>query len=313
MPPRISVAICTHNRSPYLRKALLSVAQQTLQAHVYEVIVVDNASTDDTRRVVEGFDGLSNLTYVFEATLGLSRARNRALEVATGKFIAYLDDDAIASPAWLTSLLDTFESSPKLLGCVGGRIDPIWEKPCPAWLPPELIQYFTVLDCGPVRRELDLPRESVYGANMAFLRQAVQSVGGFDLSLGRVGSRMLSCEEIIVQRRLAASGYATCYDPNAVVAHHIIQTRVSPDWLAQRAFWQGVSEAAMNIRLTAMKPTARISSVMEPLARLLAGPLLRIGRSARYPKDAQKIYVRCRRMGLLGAIYGYLAFHSHAA
>ncbi|MEE8471432.1 MAG: glycosyltransferase family A protein [Dehalococcoidia bacterium] len=98
MSIRVSAIICTHNRSDYLRQAIQSLADQTLPTEQYEVIVVDNGSTDNTRAVVEGFDHIANLRYVYEPILGLSQARNTGWQNARGEYIAFMDDDAIGYP-----------------------------------------------------------------------------------------------------------------------------------------------------------------------------------------------------------------------
>ena len=99
--PLLTVAICTHNRAPYLDKALASLLRQTADAASFEILVVDNASTDDTRSVVERSRALRpDIRYVHEARLGLSHARNRAIAETGTPVIAFLDDDAIASHPW---------------------------------------------------------------------------------------------------------------------------------------------------------------------------------------------------------------------
>jgi glycosyltransferase involved in cell wall biosynthesis len=133
--PRISATICTHNRAEYLGKALKSLSVQTLPAEDFEVLVVDNASTDDTAALVESVRPiLPSLRYVFEGSLGLSRARNTAIREARGDYIAFLDDDAVAVSEWLEAILTAFDTVKPTPVCVGGRIEPIWEGARPSWL-----------------------------------------------------------------------------------------------------------------------------------------------------------------------------------
>jgi len=95
--PRISVVICTHNRGFYLRKAITSVLAQDMPASEYELIIIDNKSTDDTAQVVASF-AAANVRYIHEPQLGLCFARNTGWYSAAGTYVAYLDDDAIAEP-----------------------------------------------------------------------------------------------------------------------------------------------------------------------------------------------------------------------
>src|SRR5882724_6993780 len=134
--PLISVAICTFNRSQYLGAAIESLANQTLDHMLYEVIVVDNNSTDATNQVVEEavrHHTNLDLRYVNESVQGLSAARNRAAQEAQGDFVAYLDDDAHAEPAWLGATLNAFQTLKPVPACVGGRIYPDWEGGVPDW------------------------------------------------------------------------------------------------------------------------------------------------------------------------------------
>ncbi len=239
--PRISAVICTHNRSAYLAQAIRSVADQTLPHDQYEVIVVDNASTDNTKAVVDGFAGAANLRYLYEPVLGLSQARNTGWQSARGKYVAYLDDDAIASPDWLGRILSAFETVQPAPGSVGGKVTPIWETPKPAWLPKELEPALTIVDWDPAPTFIDIDRQFLAGTNVAYPASALRSAGGFSTSLGRKGDRLLSSEEVLVSRALLRQGLGSYYDPLICVSHHIASQRLTKSWFYRRYFWQGVS------------------------------------------------------------------------
>jgi glucosyl-dolichyl phosphate glucuronosyltransferase len=109
--PSISVVICTYNRADRLRLALDALCTQTLSPQSFEILVVDNASTDDTAALCTFYkEKLPQLHYLFEPVQGLSRARNTAWEEAKSPYIAYLDDDAIPCDDWIESILLTFET-----------------------------------------------------------------------------------------------------------------------------------------------------------------------------------------------------------
>ena len=239
--------VCTHNRAAYLRKALRSLAEQALSPAAFEVVVVDNASTDETPSVVrEARDGGMGIVAVHEKRRGLAHARNAGLEASRAPFVAYLDDDAIATPAWLSTLLEVFEEERPVPGCAGGRIDPIWEAPRPAWLSDALLPYLAIIDWMPEPGLLDEPRY-LAGANVAFARAALQEVGGFSPDLGRVGTQLLSNEEIAVERRLRRRGYRCYYHPAAAVSHHVPASRLERRWFVRRFYWQGVSDAVLEM------------------------------------------------------------------
>jgi len=146
--PKMSVIICTRNRAEYLQEAIKSLLDQSLQKNLYEIIIVDNRSTDNTKDIIKKFSKSKNIRYIYEPILGLSQARNAGLKNARGKYVAYLDDEAVASKNWLETILETFESVKPRPGCIGGKIEPIWESPRPKWLSKETEIFITILDCS---------------------------------------------------------------------------------------------------------------------------------------------------------------------
>src|SRR5262245_33113158 len=130
--PRISAVICTHNRAGFLRRALESLREQSLPPEVFEVLVIDNASADETEEVTRSMMAqMPNLRYLKEERLGLSWARNTGMQASRTNYIAYLDDDARADRDWLANLLRLFEASNP--ACIGGRVWLDWEPAAPAW------------------------------------------------------------------------------------------------------------------------------------------------------------------------------------
>src|SRR4051794_32553856 len=131
----VSVVLSTYNRGPLLEPALRSVlAQQQALTPPFELIVVDNNSTDGTRDIIQRIAaGDPRVRYVFEAPQGLSHARNAGIREARAPFIAFTDDDVRAEPDWIAALLRAFRESPEV-DFVGGRVLPIWPSPPPAWL-----------------------------------------------------------------------------------------------------------------------------------------------------------------------------------
>jgi glycosyltransferase involved in cell wall biosynthesis len=244
--PRISVVICTHNRADSLCEALDSLERQTLSPRAFEVVVVDNLSTDGTRAVVESFTGrMANLHVVREGRLGLSWARNAGAAAAHAACVVYLDDDARASPGWLQAMLGAFERTTPAPGCVGGRVWLDWRGPRPRWLPSPYDMYYTCLDLGNESRAF-ADREAPVGANVGFRKDALEAVGGFPTDLGRKGASLLSCEEVEVIRAIRDRGLGLYYAADAAVFHTVPRARQKRRWLLSRVFWEGVSHALMN-------------------------------------------------------------------
>lgn len=240
-----SVVICTHNRADYLARSLLGIAKQDFPADRYEVLIVDNASSDDTRQRVELLQSADRpLRYIYESQLGLSVARNKGWKEATGKYIAYLDDDAIPSETWLKSASDTLEKGPKDIGILGGPVLPIWESERPRWLSDQMLSLLSMVDLGPEPQYVD-GDFGIVGANMIIPRDLLERCGGFSSKVGRVGSSLLSSEEVLLKRQLASFGFRGYYTPDAWVEHHAPAERLTKAWFLERNYWQGRSSTAL--------------------------------------------------------------------
>nr|MCU0396174.1 glycosyltransferase family 2 protein [Chitinophagaceae bacterium] len=149
--PALSVVICTYNRQKFIGACLACLAQQTLSPSDWEVIVVDNASTDGTDGIVQAFisqhPGLP-FRYVHEAQKGLSYARNRGIAEAAAPIITFIDDDAEAVPHFAATILAFMQQHPEAAGA-GGRVLPKYsEKPEPVWMSKYLNGYIGKVDHG---------------------------------------------------------------------------------------------------------------------------------------------------------------------
>jgi GT2 family glycosyltransferase len=238
---KISAIICTFKRPDYLRHALRSLCEQSLPRDQYEIIVVDNAVEAEVEQLVKEFqDGRINLAYVGESEVGLSRARNTGSKIAAGRYVAYMDDDARADTHWLEALVDAFEKFPAP-AAVGGRVWLDWQGEKPAWLSDRYLSLYTCVDHGAEARSLE-NGEFLVGANLAFEKEALLLVGGFDANLGRQGAVLLSGEEAAILKLLRERQRPVYYEPAAVVWHSVDQSRKRPTWLLRRLFWDGASQ-----------------------------------------------------------------------
>jgi glycosyltransferase involved in cell wall biosynthesis len=244
---KISAIICTFKRPDYLRHALRSLCEQSLSCEEYEVIVVDNAVEARVQRVVKEFeDGRVNLRYLPEENVGLSRARNTGLKAAVGRYVAYLDDDARADTQWLEALVDAFEQASPAPAAIGGRVWLDWQGEKPNWVPDRHLSLYTYVDHGNGAHSLR-DDEYLVGANIAFEKDALRSVGGFDPNLGRQGLVLLSGEEAAILAQLQQMGKSVYYEPAAVVWHSVDQSRKRPSWLLRRLFWDGASQPLIDV------------------------------------------------------------------
>lgn len=237
----IAAIICTHNRDSYLGAAIDSLLEQ--HADDYEVVVVDNASKDRTREVVEARLPHPRLKYVYEPVTGLSVARNRGAKETTAPILAYLDDDAIASPQWLRVLADAYRRNDKL-AVAGGKVTLIWPDgiPAPDWISADLAQGLGAYDLGDAVVYINEPGLTPRGLNYAIRRTFLDKIGGFDPNLGRVGKNLLSNEELYTTELALNQGWQVAYLPDALAAHNVAPERLKPKWFLERSWWQGISE-----------------------------------------------------------------------
>lgn len=240
-PPHISAIICTHNRDDYLGAAIDSLLVQDFSD--YEVIVVDNASTDTTRAVVEARSSHPHLHYVHEEKLGLSVARNAGAKAARGQILAYLDDDAEASVGWLSALARIYEADEKV-AIAGGKVTLIWPpgRTAPRWLSTNLSGSLGAYDLGDEIVYITQPGLTPRGLNYSIRADFLERIGGFDPNLGRVGKNLLSNEELYMTEKALQMGFKVAYLPDALVAHNVAPGRLAPTWFMSRSWWQGISE-----------------------------------------------------------------------
>ena len=235
----ISVIICTHNRADVLDAALASLARQTLASERYLVIVVDNASTDNTREVAEQWVSRnSNFKYVNESQLGLSHARNRGIAESQAPFIAFLDDDARAVPEWLASICAAFQTSP-CPALDGGPVALVWEgNQPPFWMSRHLMHAVSYLDYGDTARTV----AHVNGCNMAFDQTIFMEAGVFRSNLGRQGTFLLAGEESDLIHWAKVNGRGIYYDPHAKVDHFISRYRQTVKYFLRVYYGLGLTE-----------------------------------------------------------------------
>jgi glycosyltransferase involved in cell wall biosynthesis len=243
--PRFSVVIATYNRARDLGPTLGSLAGLR-PAGGWELIVVDNNSTDGTRAVVEQAAGSfpAPLRYVFEREQGRSPALNAGLRAARGAIIATTDDDVRVAPDWLDRAavaLDQFGGD-----YVGGRVLPIWGGARPAWLPDGPSRQWAVialLDYGPA--PIEFGARVPLGVNMAFRREAFERAGLWDPRIGRRAGTLLGQEVREWCIRARSAGVRGWYAPEMVVRHVIPASRLRKAYFRRWFYWRGVSRALL--------------------------------------------------------------------
>jgi glycosyltransferase involved in cell wall biosynthesis len=243
----LTIAIPTHNRAALVRDTLASVTALAIPSDVAaDCLVVDNASTDDTARVIEQFarDSALKMRLVSEPRLGSSFARNRAVDESASDYIFFIDDDAIAERDWAAELLE--EMRRRNLDAACGMVLPRWASPPPRWLGPSLWVKLAVHDRRAIESAPTSSAERLdnyFSANVGFKRSAFSRFGKFREDLGVVGGNPISGEDTELFARILARGGTMGFAPRAIVHHMIPPERMTLKYLRRKSFAFGMGTA----------------------------------------------------------------------
>ncbi len=265
MTPILTVAICTHNRPDDLADCLRALYSQDLAG--LQIVVVDSASDEDLRqRIAEVIANKANLTLIRLEAPGISAARNTAVATAAAPWLGYLDDDVVPSKDWVEQAKRLIVEAQEICPVIAGRVDPIYQaggdpKHGSRW--GQLLSLVQEEGEGEVLRDAQL----ICG-NAIFRCDALRAIGAFPEQLGRVGDVLLSGEEKLVVERLCEAGWRVLYSDRLCVGHKIPPARLTGQWVARRAYWDGVTD--QKIRQLMRRPI----SILEVVKITAAIPVL---------------------------------------
>jgi glucosyl-dolichyl phosphate glucuronosyltransferase len=231
-PLDISIVISTYNRCDMLPGAMKSVLAQEANDVRYELIVVDNNSTDKTREVVESFiaEGDERVRYIFEGKQGLSHARNAGIAAARAPLIVFTDDDVRAASDWVALIKRAFDEHPEV-DFVGGKVLPQWEQEPPAWLTSKHWSPLAIMDYGEEEFYVDMEKPiCLVGANLAFRHEVFDEVGLFKPDLQRVKDGVGSMEDHEFLIRAWKTGRRGLYVPEIVMLAEVQKERLTKDY-----------------------------------------------------------------------------------
>lgn len=273
MPLTISVVICTYNRAQYLTDALTSLHQQTLSKNAYEVIVVNNNSSDDTEQVCKRFIAAHQATriiYLNEEQQGASFARNTGAAIAASGLLCFMDDDAVAEKDYLQRITHFFEENPTA-GGLGGRIIPRYIPEEPNWMSHYVSSMVGNFNYAPTLSAFK-PGKYPLESNMVVPKKLFDDIGGFNTAIpGVKGTLRIGGEGKDFFFRLQAKGYQIYYDPQIIV-HHVVEVeKLTPAYLYRVASGYGRGE---RVRMLEKGGAAYFLKVMEYLFKLGASFIL---------------------------------------
>lgn len=300
-PVLITVALCTHNHADRLPRTLADLGKLISPSRPWELVAVDNASTDETAALLADTSwwppGVP-VRIVREERLGLSNARNRALKEAKGKYLLFVDDDETPNLQWLTAYEhDMLAYAPDALG---GRIDVLFEQgERPAWLHDELLGFLGHLNHGDGCWLTD-PSTPFYGGNFAVRLDVFSEVGEFDAGLGRKGEINSGGEDTEFYRRLVANDFKVRWVPGAIINHRIRVDKLRRHYFLELHYRQGQAEGSRK----------RGSGTRLP-PRYLFGQLARATRNALQSRFKQgkdrSLRLEMNAVYFLGYIQGWMA------
>lgn len=241
---RLSLVVATYNRAEQLMITLQSVAEQSKNPALWECVVVDNNSSDNTKQRIDEFitkHPKLNIVYLFESKQGLSHARNAGIEKAQGNIIAFIDDDERIVPDFISAYIRLFDTYPTAMAA-GGKIIAEYPAGRPRWM-----SHYTE---RPIANPMDFgdyirtfPKGRIPGGgNMAMRREVFNSIGVFNTTLGRTGKSLIGGEESDLFERIAEAGMECYYTPSAVMYHIIPTEKLTDDYFKRLCYNTGVSQ-----------------------------------------------------------------------
>lgn len=245
----ISVIVATHSRAPLLARTLEALARQDWPREAFEVIVVDNASTDDTAatmtEVAQRPDS-PRLVLLAESRPGKTFAVNTGLAAARGQLLVFTDDDVVPEPQWLRALHDAVEGTGADFAV--GRIGPLWEADPPAWVGPALHGVLAIPDNGAERLEIRAgvnEHVMALAGNLAVRPHVFAQIGSWRTDLGKELGSLRSGEDHEFFLRMIRAGYRGVYEPLARVTHLVQAARLRRSYFRQWLYENGQMVAGL--------------------------------------------------------------------
>ncbi|MDR1882169.1 MAG: glycosyltransferase family 2 protein [Prevotella sp.] len=226
---KFSVIFCTYNREKYIYNALKSIAEQDFPCQDYEIVLINNNSTDNTECICNRFrkdHPQVEFRYFTETDQGLSHARNKGVKESKGDILVFVDDDATVFEFYLSFIKSFFEAHPEANAC-GGPIVPVYEAEKPKWL-----SHYTEQLVGGALYEGEKVkpfRNGKYpgGGNSAFRKGVFEKYGLFNVELGRKGAGLIGAEEKDLYDRLARAKEQFYYLPQMGIYHYIPEKKLT--------------------------------------------------------------------------------------
>jgi glycosyltransferase involved in cell wall biosynthesis len=276
---KASVIIPTCNRFNQLFRTIKSVLEVDFDPIDFEVIVVDNGSTDTTMDVVAKYISENpkfKIKYIFDDVPGLLTGRHRGAKEAASDILVFIDDDVQVQRNWLASIVKTFEKFPDV-HLVGGKCLPLFEKEPPKWLKyfwkeipnqGKMLVELSLCDFGDIEKEVN--PGWIWGLNFSIRKKTMYDLGGFHPdSIPASYQKFQGDGETGLTDKLFRMGLKAVYNPNALVYHEVPAERMTQNYFDKRNFYQGVCNSYTDIR---RRKGMNYSIINQIFARFVKGP-----------------------------------------
>ena len=257
-----SIIVCTYNRDKYLYGALRCIAENGFPTEAYEIVLVNNMSTDSTERECQRFQNDYpdvDFRYFVETQQGLSFARNRGIKESHGDTLVFLDDDSYIQKDYLANLQKQLDAHSNA-DAFGGKIDPVFESgEAPKWLSKWNYSWVSAIDMGDKVRPFE-GKAFPIGANMGIRKAMLSKIGAFNTELGRSKKNLMGGEEKDLFERIRQQGGNIYYFPDVVVQHVIPPSRTTKDYVKRLGEGVGCSERIRTLGVSRWKYVKRLFS-----------------------------------------------------
>ena len=305
----LTVLMATHNGAHTLPRVLDGYTKLDPPRGGWNVVIVNNGSTDETQTILDSFRSRLPLRCIQESKLGKNNALNTGLLNVTGDLVVMTDDDAIPRPDWLKQFRDTADAQPSF-SVFGGVIVPNWESSPESWILP-FCYILTITDAA--WQEGPIPATRIYGPNMAVRSQVIQAGHRFDPSLGPTGSRYQMGDETDFLQRVCKAGFRSWHCQHAVVEHIIRKNQMDQSWMLRRAKASGRAEYRreyMECEQHQRQAPALLFGMPRYIVREIMEQAVRVG-VARVIRNSDKIFrERWQLNFLVGRALGGRDLHS---
>ena len=239
--PKMSIVVCTYNRAEILRKCLATLTGQTAVSQTFEVLVVDNGSTDQTSEVVNFFlVNYDNFRYIIDPEVGLCHARNTGYRQALASWVAYIDDDCFVREDYVEQAI--LATGTYNFDCFGGKHYAYYAQERPKWIP----EGFGESPHNQWQEACELHETYNVGLNIVFNKIALEEMGGFDIELGMKGDQIGYADETMLQLKMRQHGYRIGFIPNLVVDHLVRSDKLKLSWHLRAHYAAGRDERGIN-------------------------------------------------------------------